>query len=68
MEIREIHICKVKTNTWETYSCRDHRKTFAGDVEKSQSSTNTSIDKVKEWMKPNKVKLKIKNGMIFSDR
>ena len=68
METREIHICKVKTNTWETYLWRDHRKMLAEDMQKSQSSTNISIDKVNEWMKPSKVKLKIKNGRFYSDR
>lgn len=41
---------------------------LAGDVEKSQSSTDTSIAKVNEWMKSSKVKLKIKNGKCCSDR
>lgn len=50
METREIHICKEKTNVWETYSWRGHQNMFAGNVEKLQSLTNTSIEKVNEWI------------------
>lgn len=41
---------------------------LAKNMLKSQSSNNTSIDKVNEWMKPSKVKLKIKNEKLCSDR
>jgi len=50
------------------HSWRDHRTTLAGDMEKSGSSTNALTDKVNEWMKPSKVKLKITKGKFCSDR
>lgn len=41
---------------------------LAKNMQKSHSSNNTSIDKVNEWMKPSKIKLKIKNEKFCSDR